>query len=1040
MELHGINVETSKGFSIPYNREKIIASLINETQYAEKFYNIKPMSRNKAEFVAKVVENKITQFNMSNISGRLIREIVNSVLLEYDMPEYKELYSRIGMPVFDAYSIDIGELGHGDNANLQANAETTHKRKADMISKEEALCLLPVDIRDMHNSGDIHIHDLEYFTTRIFCQDHDLRYLFRYGFYPDGTGKTASVAEPAKRAEVAVLHAVKLLAAAQCSCAGGQGYYNFLTFLAPYFEGLDYNDIKQLMQMFVYEMTQMFVARGGQVVFSSVQLTVGVPKLWQDRPIVYKGLIWNGKEAPLRTYGEFEREVRLMFKALMDVMYEGDALHKPFVFPKPEIGIEWEFMTEKEDFNRENPDLPTYNELYLMSFALASKFGTPYFDNMLPKYRDSENGIQCYQCVPDDTTVIMETEHGLRVVEISELENNKCRILSNELSDYDTLYVKDVECELYSFKLPNGREIKCSGDHEIPVMRDGRMEKILAKSISIGDVVRINNRLPTHGVDFDEFKKGFVKSDNIISDQNIAYLIGAIVAEGNMLIRPSKIGGSRLQISFNKSESDFASKIKEILEQCGYTVKETIVRDNEYRIYVYSKKLCEYLISKSISRTTGQGNRIPDFIFTANNDCKFAFLHGFCRGDASYYNNGVHIQCTSHEFMIGLQMLFGSLGIRTGMYSISTRDMYSMDILANFVKNYWSCTVIDENIEQYDEIVNIERIPYKGKLYDFVNVTDNHEFRLANGVMVGNCCAYSFSATMDQDEHFDEKMNFINGQHFSMGSYMVTTLNLPRIAYRSDGTADGFIRDAKKMIKKVSTIFKVKKQFMEEIRKANRMPFLTQRPVSTRTGEKAMELVDFDSLVYTIGIIGMNEVIEHICGTEIQESEESIKTAMYIMVELKQYIEELSAKSGINIAFARTPAETTGQRFATSDLLHPIYSEFAKKYIKGDIDTAIDVLKNGKFDTPIYYTNGTHTPPNANIPITKRISTEEKFFPLVDGGNIMHIWMGEAYPDPRGLMDMCLNICKNTNVGYFAITRDMTIASIEYETFIKIKS
>ena len=108
----------------------------------------------------------------------------------------------------------------------------------------------------------MHIHDLEYFGTRPFCQDWDLRYFFYYGLMPDGNGTKASVAGPAKRAEVAILHAVKALGSAQTNFAGGQGYYNFLTFLAPYMEGMAYNEIKQNMQMFVYEMTQMMVARG----------------------------------------------------------------------------------------------------------------------------------------------------------------------------------------------------------------------------------------------------------------------------------------------------------------------------------------------------------------------------------------------------------------------------------------------------------------------------------------------------------------------------------------------------------------------------------------------------------------------------------------------------------------------------------------------------------------------------------------------------------------------------------------------------------
>ena len=177
--------------------------------------------------------------------------------------------------------------------------------------------LLPPKLADAHLSGDLHIHDLEYFGTRGFCQDWDLRYFFYYGLMPDGSGTKASVAGPAKKPEVAILHAVKILGSAQTNFAGGQG---FLTFIAPYLEGLSYGTIEQLMQMFVYEMTQMQVARGGQLVFSSVQLNPGIPKIWKDKPVVYKGAVWNGEQAPLRKYGEFEREVRLAFKALMNVM------------------------------------------------------------------------------------------------------------------------------------------------------------------------------------------------------------------------------------------------------------------------------------------------------------------------------------------------------------------------------------------------------------------------------------------------------------------------------------------------------------------------------------------------------------------------------------------------------------------------------------------------------------------------------------------------------------------------------------------------
>ncbi len=66
--------------------------------------------------------------------------------------------------------------------------------------------------------------------------------------------------------------------------------------------------------------------------------------------------------------------------------------------------------------------------------------------------------------------------------------------------------------------------------------------------------------------------------------------------------------------------------------------------------------------------------------------------------------------------------------------------------------------------------------------------------------------------------------------------------------------------------------------------------------------------------------------------------------------------------------------------------------------------------------------------PGANITLARRMEIENVFFPIVDGGNIFHIWLGESRPDPRGLMDMAMKLCKTTQIGYFAFTRDLTVA------------
>ena len=35
--------------------------------------------------------------------------------------------------------------------------------------------------------------------------------------------------------------------------------------------------------------------------------------------------------------------------------------------------------------------------------------------------------------------------------------------------------------------------------------------------------------------------------------------------------------------------------------------------------------------------------------------------------------------------------------------------------------------------------------------------------------------------------------------------------------------------------------------------------------------------------------------------------------------------------------------------------------------------------------------------------------------------------IGERRPDPRGLMEMAFNLCRRTQIGYFAFTRDLTV-------------
>ncbi len=669
-------VRGTDGFIDQWSREKIVEQLITETKLAEEFYETRAISRQEAEEIAYEVELKVFDLNLKFISGPLIRELVNNVLLSKasQKPEfalYRNILTRVGAPVYDAYKIDLGEgYKAKENANLQPNPETAHKRKADWVSGEEYLLLMPPDIADAHLSGDLHIHDLEYFGTRPFCQDWDLRYFFYYGLMPDGLGTRTSIAGPAKHPEVAILHTAKILASAQTNFAGGEGFYNFLIFLAPYFRGLSYERVRQLMQMMFFEYTQAYVARGGQLVFSNIQVQPGVPELWRNVPIVM-----NGRIGP-DVYGNYEDEVRTMFRALYDVAGKGDYWGKPFNFPKLENSLSPEFFK------------PEYDDVWLDVHKVVAKFGLPYFDNLMPEYRGYGKGVSCYQC-----------------------------------------------------------------------------------------------------------------------------------------------------------------------------------------------------------------------------------------------------------------------------------------------------------------------------------------------------CAYCFVETPEDSADFYDKLYFNDGKHFTMGSWQVTSLNLPRLAYKANGNDELLFEESRKLMDSALEVFKAKKKWMNLALKHDRIPFATQRPLDPRTREKGTTAVDFDALTFTIGLVGGNEMAQYHSGYQLHENPEAIKVLIRLILEMQKYKKELESRSGYKIALARTPAESTAQRFAIADLITDRYRGNAEKLVKGDVGQAKFLLANRKKDVPVYYSNGTHVDVGAKMGLFDRMNIEQKFFPLLNGGNMLHIWLGDANPDPEALYKLTKKITTQSNIGYYAYTKDLTVCS-----------
>ena len=135
-------VRTSHESIEEFNSHKIIQSLVREGTLPLEL----------AQKITEEVENRIYKYQTTYLTGSLIREMVNSVLLEHGHEEYRNKLARLGLPVFDVQEM-ISNLDNVDNG-----AEGLLFNTGQRVFAEHLLTnLLPKDVADAHLSGDLHI-------------------------------------------------------------------------------------------------------------------------------------------------------------------------------------------------------------------------------------------------------------------------------------------------------------------------------------------------------------------------------------------------------------------------------------------------------------------------------------------------------------------------------------------------------------------------------------------------------------------------------------------------------------------------------------------------------------------------------------------------------------------------------------------------------------------------------------------------------------------------------------------------------------------
>ena len=135
-------VRTSHDSIEEFNSDKIIQSLVREGSLPLEL----------SQKITEEVENRIYKFQTTYLTGSLIREMVNNVLLEHGYEEYRNKLARLGMPVFDVQEMFTNV------ENIQNGAEDLLFNTGKNVLAEYLLTnSLPKDVADSHLSGDLHI-------------------------------------------------------------------------------------------------------------------------------------------------------------------------------------------------------------------------------------------------------------------------------------------------------------------------------------------------------------------------------------------------------------------------------------------------------------------------------------------------------------------------------------------------------------------------------------------------------------------------------------------------------------------------------------------------------------------------------------------------------------------------------------------------------------------------------------------------------------------------------------------------------------------
>lgn len=256
---------------------------------------------------------------------------------------------------------------------------------------------------------------------------------------------------------------------------------------------------------------------------------------------------------------------------------------------------------------------------------------------------------------------------------------------------------------------------------------------------------------------------------------------------------------------------------------------------------------------------------------------------------------------------------------------------------------------------------------------------------------ISECGCIDFNTDKEEFEHTKTpwKMRYAAIQN--------VTINLPRLGYKADGDDEKLFSLIHDVMELAARAHVQKRDFIERL-----LSYGDEGPLSLLTMNcDGMPFLNMRRATYLIGMVGLNELIKIHTGVHLHESKDAHDFGLRVIGRMKEAANRLTEKYDMNFIMVQTPAESTAYRFARLDLKH--FSPKSGHFIRGDIS-----------EGEVYYTNSTLLDVSSPTSPFERVRIEGSFHPLIEGGAVTHIWLGEAQPSKESLADFIIRVFKDT--------------------------